>query len=138
MVMAQNVHEQTEMGKIAEAVGADRTSDPVVTPGNDGGTGALVCRLSDRGLKDYYSLLRDSEREQLEDARWQAGELLCGAGIWNCAINARGEVSERSEAGWEHYQRHLLEEEAIEFDPAGRVDLVRYRWEPPRRAPRSR
>lgn len=48
---------------------------------------------------------------------------------WQRVINARGEVSPRSEHGWEHYQRHLLEEEGVEFDPQGRVDLGRYRWE---------
>ncbi|MGH9363452.1 MAG: MGMT family protein [Thermoanaerobaculia bacterium] len=50
---------------------------------------------------------------------------------WQRVINARGEVSERSEGGWrEGYQRHLLEEEGIAFDARGRVDLARFRWEP--------
>jgi len=49
---------------------------------------------------------------------------------WQRVINARGEVSPRAFAGWEHFQRHLLEEESVVFDGAGRVDLQRYRWEP--------
>ncbi len=57
---------------------------------------------------------------------------------WQRVINARGEVSLRSEAGWEHYQRHLLEEEGVVFKDSGRVDLDRYRWEPVLRTPRSR
>lgn len=57
---------------------------------------------------------------------------------WQRVINARGEVSLRSEAGWEHYQRHLLEEEGIVFTESGRVDLERFRWEPSRRVLRSR
>ena len=57
---------------------------------------------------------------------------------WQRVINARGEVSLRSEAGWEHYQRHLLEEEGVVFNDAGRVDLDRYRWEPVLRTPGSR
>ena len=48
---------------------------------------------------------------------------------WQRVINARGEVSPRSEAGWEHYQRHLLEEEGVEFGDNGRVKLEDYRWE---------
>ena len=48
---------------------------------------------------------------------------------WQRVINARGEVSPRSEAGWEGFQRALLEAEGIEFRQ-GRVDLERYRWEP--------
>ncbi len=49
---------------------------------------------------------------------------------WQRVINARGEVSPRSVPGWEGYQRKLLEEEGVAFDPRGRVDLSRYRWEP--------
>lgn len=57
---------------------------------------------------------------------------------WHRVINARGEVSQRSEGGWEHYQRHLLEEEGVSFDETGRVDLSRFRWEPTPKASRSR
>jgi methylated-DNA-protein-cysteine methyltransferase related protein len=49
---------------------------------------------------------------------------------WHRVINARGEVSPRAAPGWEGYQRHLLEEEGIRFDPRGRMDLERHRWDP--------
>lgn len=49
---------------------------------------------------------------------------------WHRVINARGEVSRRSEPGWEGFQRQLLEAEGVEFR-RGRIDLGRYRWEPP-------
>ena len=49
---------------------------------------------------------------------------------WHRVINARGEVSPRSEPGWDGFQRQLLEAEDVEFR-GGRVDLRRYRWEPP-------
>jgi len=49
---------------------------------------------------------------------------------WQRVINARGEVSPRAFAGWEQFQRHLLEEEGVVLDERGRVDLRRYRWEP--------
>jgi methylated-DNA-protein-cysteine methyltransferase-like protein len=49
---------------------------------------------------------------------------------WQRVINARGEVSPRSDGGSEHYQRHLLEEEGVVFDLRGRIDLKRFRWEP--------
>lgn len=50
---------------------------------------------------------------------------------WHRVINARGEVSERSEPGpAEGYQRHLLAEEGVELDERGRVELAEYRWEP--------
>ncbi len=49
---------------------------------------------------------------------------------WQRVINSRGEVSPRADGGWEGYQRHLLEEEGVEFSAAGRVDLDRFRWDP--------
>ena len=54
---------------------------------------------------------------------------------WHRVINSRGEVSPRAMPGWDGYQRHLLEEEGVELDERGRIDLDRYRWEPP--LPRS-
>lgn len=54
-----------------------------------------------------------------------------GEGVpWHRVINAKGEVSPRSEDGWDGYQRHLLEEEGILFNERGRLDLKRYRWQP--------
>ena len=50
---------------------------------------------------------------------------------WQRVINAKGEVSLRSEGGWENYQRHLLEEEGVVFNDKGRIDLSSFRWEPP-------
>jgi methylated-DNA-protein-cysteine methyltransferase-like protein len=47
---------------------------------------------------------------------------------WHRVINARGEISRRSEFGDEVRQRMLLEAEAVEFDWRGRVSLRRYRW----------
>ena len=49
---------------------------------------------------------------------------------WQRVINARGEVSPRTSGGWEHFQRHLLEEEGVPFDERGRIDLARCRWDP--------
>ena len=49
---------------------------------------------------------------------------------WQRVINARGEVSPRSDPGWEGYQRHLLEEEGVVFGLRGKVDLRRFRWRP--------
>jgi len=56
---------------------------------------------------------------------------------WQRVINARGEVSARSEPGMDSVQRQLLEQEGVEFDARGRVDLARFGWRPRRAAPRS-
>ncbi len=44
---------------------------------------------------------------------------------WQRVINSKGEISPRPGA---EEQRRLLEEEGVEFDLRGRVDLVRFGW----------
>ena len=48
---------------------------------------------------------------------------------WQRVINAKGEVSPRSEPEYEGLQRAMLEAEGVLFDARGRVDLERFRWE---------
>lgn len=56
---------------------------------------------------------------------------------WQRVINAQGTVSHRSGLGVEEgYQRHLLEEEGVQFNSHGRIDLERYRWDPDEALPR--
>ena len=57
---------------------------------------------------------------------------------WQRVVNARGEVSARSEPGFERLQRALLEAEGVLFDRRGRIDLGRFAWAPraPKRPPR--
>ncbi|MEY3297474.1 MAG: hypothetical protein RLZZ597_734 [Cyanobacteriota bacterium] len=50
---------------------------------------------------------------------------------WQRVINAKGEVSQSPfRNGTDDLQRVILEDEGIEFDPKGRIDLKRYRWQP--------
>jgi methylated-DNA-protein-cysteine methyltransferase-like protein len=56
---------------------------------------------------------------------------------WHRVINARGEVSIRSDAFYHSLQRDMLEAEGVKFDPSARVSLQTYRWNP-RYVPRSR
>ncbi len=50
---------------------------------------------------------------------------------WQRVINAKGEVSQSPfRNGTDDLQRVILEDEGIEFDPNGRIDLKRYRWQP--------
>lgn len=50
---------------------------------------------------------------------------------WQRVINAQGEVSSRGDGGLASgFQRHLLEEEGVEFSlRSGRVDLKRFQWD---------
>ena len=51
---------------------------------------------------------------------------------WQRVVNAKGEVSQSPlRNGSDYLQRALLEEEGIEFDQGGRIDLSQYRWRPP-------
>lgn len=48
---------------------------------------------------------------------------------WHRVINAKGEVSRSPHRnGTDYLQQTLLEEEGIEFDDAGKLNLTRYRW----------
>jgi methylated-DNA-protein-cysteine methyltransferase related protein len=47
---------------------------------------------------------------------------------WHRVINAKGQVSARANPFRESIQRELLENEGVEFDDSGRIDLDRYRW----------
>ena len=49
---------------------------------------------------------------------------------WHRVVNAKGEVSRRSNPGDEVYQRRLLEAEGLVFDSRGRISLARYQWWP--------
>jgi len=51
---------------------------------------------------------------------------------WQRVINARGEVSPRSEPGFDLIQRVMLEAEGVRFDPENRVALSRFGWRPRR------
>jgi len=47
---------------------------------------------------------------------------------WHRVINAQGALSTRPLPGGFHLQRALLEDEGIQFESDGRIDLRIYRW----------
>lgn len=52
---------------------------------------------------------------------------------WQRVINSQGKISPRGAADLLHepaLQRIILEQEGIEFDSQGKLDLNRYLWEP--------
>lgn len=49
---------------------------------------------------------------------------------WHRVVNAKGEISRRSDPGCDEFQRILLENEGIVFDASGRISLRRYQWQP--------
>ena len=49
---------------------------------------------------------------------------------WHRVINAKGEISYSSlRRGGDYLQKHLLEQEGIEFNEQGKIDLKQYRWQ---------
>ena len=58
---------------------------------------------------------------------------------WQRVINAQGTISARPGLGVaEGYQRHLLEEEGVEFDERGRTDFERFGWDPEALPPKKK
>jgi methylated-DNA-protein-cysteine methyltransferase-like protein len=49
---------------------------------------------------------------------------------WHRVVNAKGEISLRSEPRWDEFQRRRLEREGVVFDARGRLSLKRFRWRP--------
>ncbi|RBP51306.1 MGMT family protein [Arenicella xantha] len=49
---------------------------------------------------------------------------------WHRVVNARGEISRRAVSDYEDYQQILLEDEGVEFELNGRIDLKSYQWVP--------
>jgi methylated-DNA-protein-cysteine methyltransferase-like protein len=49
---------------------------------------------------------------------------------WHRVLNARGEISPRSDPGPERLQRVLLEREGVGFDANDRAALARHLWQP--------
>ncbi|MCH7866440.1 MAG: MGMT family protein [Myxococcales bacterium] len=49
---------------------------------------------------------------------------------WQRVVNAKGEISPRSEPFMEGVQQSLLEAEGVSIDGRGRIDLARFRWQP--------
>lgn len=49
---------------------------------------------------------------------------------WHRILNSQGKISERDTRVFEGLQRHLLEEEGIEFDERGKLDLSKFQWQP--------
>ena len=49
---------------------------------------------------------------------------------WHRVINARGEISPRSDSAFEKLQRELLEHEGVKFSKQGSISLHLYRWQP--------
>ncbi len=47
---------------------------------------------------------------------------------WQRVVNSRGEISIKGATG--AHQRELLEQEGVQFDPNGRIDLAEYGWIP--------
>jgi methylated-DNA-protein-cysteine methyltransferase-like protein len=60
--------------------------------------------------------------------RWVGGAMAaCPADVpWQRVINSKGEISERPGA---QAQRQLLEEEGVQFDQRGKIDLKTFGWQ---------
>ena len=52
-----------------------------------------------------------------------------GSGVpWHRVVGASGTISPHPDPEFGHVQRSLLEQEGVEFDACGRIDLDRFGW----------
>jgi methylated-DNA-protein-cysteine methyltransferase-like protein len=96
----------------------------------------LVCKVPAGRVATYGQIARllpppegmDPKAYQAFGPRWVGGAMAaCPDDVpWQRIINSKGEISPRPGA---EKQRQLLEEEGVEFDERGRVDLKVYGWE---------
>lgn len=91
----------------------------------------MVCSIPDGKVATYGQIARLVNRPN--GAR-QVGYALAALPEehevpWHRVVNAKGEISSRAKVGYEDYQRILLEEEGVEFNPAGRIYLAQFRWD---------
>ena len=49
---------------------------------------------------------------------------------WQRVINAKGKISMRSTPGAENYQRHLMENEGVQFSETGTISFNKFLWKP--------
>jgi len=72
----------------------------------------------------------DPARYREYGARWVGSAMAaCPADVpWQRVVNAQGGLSPRR-GGGEFLQRQLLEQEGVEFDAKGRIDLKRFGWQ---------
>jgi methylated-DNA-protein-cysteine methyltransferase-like protein len=76
---------------------------------------ALLARMPRRARQVGYALHALTEAQRVP---------------WHRVVNAKGAISPRSEPGYDHLQRALLEREGVRFDDGGRIALDRYLWRP--------
>ena len=91
----------------------------------------MVCSIPEGSVASYGQIARLIGRPR--NAR-QVGYALAALPEdhevpWHRVVNSKGEISPRSKAGYEDYQRILLEEEGVEFTPAGRIYLAQFLWD---------
>lgn len=94
---------------------------------------AVVCRIPEGKVATYGQI---AAQAGMPRAARQVGYALAALRDadrvpWHRVVNAKGEISRRSDpAGHEDWQRSLLEEEGVQFDARGRIALSRYGWQP--------
>jgi methylated-DNA-protein-cysteine methyltransferase-like protein len=97
---------------------------------------------------DSYALIYEAVRQIPEGRVATYGQIAAVAGLgrharlvgyalnaceddlpWHRVINARGEISGRTDPFYETLQRERLESEGVSFDKRGRVSMARYQWQ---------
>lgn len=91
----------------------------------------MVCRVPEGRVATYGQIARLIGRPRhARQIGYALAALPDGFDVpWHRVVNAKGGISSRAKAGYDDYQRILLEAEGVEFSPAGRVYLTAFLWQ---------
>lgn len=94
----------------------------------------MVCHIPAGKVATYGQIAQMVNRPRIaRQVGYALAALPHGSDVpWHRIVNAKGEISSRSKAGYEDYQRILLEQEGIELTRAGKIDLKRFLFNEPR------
>ncbi len=89
----------------------------------------LVCQIPEGQLATYGQIAKILGGCGARQVGYAMSSLDEGSDVpWQRVINSQGQISTRNSSDGHTLQRIILEEEGIEFNDRGKVDLERYRW----------
>ena len=92
----------------------------------------MVCQIPSGSVATYGQI---AKLAGIPKNSRQVGSILrdlpTGDGVpWYRVVNSKGEISQRGNGSSEKSQREVLEDEGVQFNENGRIDLKRFQWRP--------
>ena len=92
----------------------------------------LVCQIPEGQLATYGQIAKLLGKCGARQVGYAMSSLQEDSEVpWQRVINSQGQISSRNSSDGHTLQRIILEEEGIEFNEKGKVNLEKYRWQGP-------